>query len=218
MANLSAHTPSFALPTVTEEDLRSFHAKHFSGLQSPASFFTAPVEFRQDDEAEEDEDDGLGYYADGTKRTLTDEQVKMFRHSEIQKLLRERRRRDEEERSESGFDAEAELAIPVERFSPKELTPQPTVTDIAPLTEASRDSAKRSLSPKRKWDTYIDRSEANEQAFTHRRLARELDKQQVDPIDLMYGDDDSATAKKPKTNTTFVPHQSSARKLRSYDD
>ena len=39
------------------------------------------------------DDDGLGYYADGTKRTLTDEQVAIFRHSEIQQLLREQRRR-----------------------------------------------------------------------------------------------------------------------------
>ena len=32
------------------------------------------------------ENDGLGYYDDGIKRTLTDEQVRMFRHSEIQRL------------------------------------------------------------------------------------------------------------------------------------
>lgn len=37
-------------------------------------------------------DDGLGYYPDGVKRTLTDEQIAMFRHSEIQALLRKRRR------------------------------------------------------------------------------------------------------------------------------
>jgi hypothetical protein len=33
----------------------------------------------------------LGYYADGTKRTLTDEQIAMFRHSEIHAMLRKRR-------------------------------------------------------------------------------------------------------------------------------
>jgi hypothetical protein len=31
-------------------------------------------------------DDGLGYYPDGVKRTLTDQQIEIFRHSEIQKL------------------------------------------------------------------------------------------------------------------------------------
>lgn len=43
--------------------------------------------------------DGLGYYDDGMKRTLTDEQIAIFRHSEIQALLRERRLREEEEES-----------------------------------------------------------------------------------------------------------------------
>lgn len=36
-------------------------------------------------------DDGLGYYEDGMKRTLTDEQIEMFRHSEREELLREQR-------------------------------------------------------------------------------------------------------------------------------
>lgn len=35
----------------------------------------------------------LGYYEDGVRRTLTDEQIAMFRHSEIQRLLAERRRK-----------------------------------------------------------------------------------------------------------------------------
>jgi hypothetical protein len=41
---------------------------------------------------EDAEEDDLGYYEDGTKRTLTDEQIAIFRHSEIQALLRDRRR------------------------------------------------------------------------------------------------------------------------------
>jgi hypothetical protein len=39
----------------------------------------------------EGDDDNLGCYHDGVKRTLTDEQVAMFRHSEIQRLLQQRR-------------------------------------------------------------------------------------------------------------------------------
>lgn len=41
-------------------------------------------------EALNEDDDGLGYYPDGVKRTLTNEQIAMFRHSEIYSLLRER--------------------------------------------------------------------------------------------------------------------------------
>lgn len=39
--------------------------------------------------------DRIGYYEDGVKRTLSDEQVAIFRHTEIQELLRERRGRVE---------------------------------------------------------------------------------------------------------------------------
>lgn len=35
-----------------------------------------------------EDDDGLGYYPDGVKRTLTDEQVAIFRHSELERLRR----------------------------------------------------------------------------------------------------------------------------------
>lgn len=43
------------------------------------------------------DDDDLGYYEDGVKRTLTDEQIRIFRHSEIHALLRERERLREEQ-------------------------------------------------------------------------------------------------------------------------
>lgn len=39
-------------------------------------------------EEEEVDDDGLGYYPDGVKRTLTDEQIAIFRHSELEALRR----------------------------------------------------------------------------------------------------------------------------------
>lgn len=60
---------------------------------------------------EEEEDDGLGFYPDGTKRTLTDAQIAMFRHSEIQAALRARRvkaERDAERGSERGNDTGGE--------------------------------------------------------------------------------------------------------------
>jgi hypothetical protein len=37
---------------------------------------------------ENEADEGLGYYSDGAKRTLTDTQISIFRHSEIQRILR----------------------------------------------------------------------------------------------------------------------------------
>ncbi|KAJ5472313.1 hypothetical protein N7530_006314 [Penicillium desertorum] len=68
------------VPTVTLEDLQTFQSKHFPGQQLAA--------FPQENDETTDED--LGYYPDGVKRTLTDEQIRIFRHSEIHALLRER--------------------------------------------------------------------------------------------------------------------------------
>ncbi|EGX92731.1 hypothetical protein CCM_04104 [Cordyceps militaris CM01] len=39
-----------------------------------------------------EEEDDLGYYEDGVKRTLTDEQIEIFRHSELRELERTRER------------------------------------------------------------------------------------------------------------------------------
>lgn len=45
-------------------------------------------EQEHEEEGEEEEgDDDLGYYPDGVKRTLTDAQISIFRHSEIQEML-----------------------------------------------------------------------------------------------------------------------------------
>ncbi|CAG8908899.1 unnamed protein product [Penicillium egyptiacum] len=74
------------VPSVTLEDLQAFQSKHFPGQQ--------PTVLPQENDQTTDE--GLGYYPDGVKRTLTDEQIRIFRHSEIHALLRERQLRDDE--------------------------------------------------------------------------------------------------------------------------
>ena len=88
--------------------LQAFHAAHFpdqpiptlSTTQKPANDIDPG-----DLAGSGDGDDGLGYYEDGVKRTLREEQIKMFRHSEIQRLLNERRiARAKEEALESPND------------------------------------------------------------------------------------------------------------------
>ncbi|KAF1944056.1 hypothetical protein EJ02DRAFT_420636 [Clathrospora elynae] len=89
------------IPTVTIDDLRAFHANHFPHAPAPEYILHGiePEAAVVDDYCEED--DGLGYYPDGTKRTLTDEQIAMFRHSEIHAILRKRQlRREDGELSE----------------------------------------------------------------------------------------------------------------------
>lgn len=73
------------MPDVTVESLQAWHTSRNDGLDTVA------------DEADDygDIEDDLGYYPDGVKRTLTDEQIAIFRHSEVQTLLRERRHQQE---------------------------------------------------------------------------------------------------------------------------
>ncbi|KAK0730432.1 hypothetical protein B0H67DRAFT_478884, partial [Lasiosphaeris hirsuta] len=87
-------------PQISEAEMITFHETHFSPSATThfGSHFLQPVNSIADegpldggeDEYLEDEDDGLGYYADGVKRTLTDEQIAIFRHSELETLRRAR--------------------------------------------------------------------------------------------------------------------------------
>lgn len=67
-----------------QDDLQAFRARHFKDIEHVAT-----------GEAVREDDDGLGYYPDGVKRTLTDDQIAMFRHSEIYAIIRERQVRKE---------------------------------------------------------------------------------------------------------------------------
>jgi hypothetical protein len=81
--------------------MAAFHEAHFSKLATDhfQTHFLRPdhppaqeTTYNEADEEEyyEEEDDGLGYYPDGVKRTLTDEQIAIFRHSELEALRRAR--------------------------------------------------------------------------------------------------------------------------------
>ncbi|KAF4340549.1 hypothetical protein FBEOM_5489 [Fusarium beomiforme] len=87
------------IPNISPDDLFAFHDAHFShaALASFGSeFIHSPSQYQtQDDAADgiwEEEDDGLGYYPDGVKRTLTDAQIEIFRHSELETLRKEKER------------------------------------------------------------------------------------------------------------------------------
>ncbi|KAL2755092.1 hypothetical protein ACRALDRAFT_2042891 [Sodiomyces alcalophilus JCM 7366] len=96
----SARTSSFPVLQISNSELTAFHEKHFSAgavCSFTKDFFAAGQthdDHHQEDAAlVDDDDDGLGYYEDGVKRTLTDEQIAMFRHSELQALRRDRERK-----------------------------------------------------------------------------------------------------------------------------
>ncbi|OAL55954.1 hypothetical protein IQ07DRAFT_595592 [Pyrenochaeta sp. DS3sAY3a] len=87
---------------ITQDDLRAFHSKHFPHAAEPKTFLHGvDVDAAAEDYYEEDayyED--LGHYSDGVQRTLTDEQIAMFRHSEIQAILRQREKLRDREQGE----------------------------------------------------------------------------------------------------------------------
>ena len=59
---------------------------------------------------DDDDEDELGYYPDGCKRTLTNEQVAMFRHSEIYSIIRAREIQRENEAAAGLDDGAAEAS------------------------------------------------------------------------------------------------------------
>ncbi|KAI1649984.1 uncharacterized protein F4817DRAFT_329352 [Daldinia loculata] len=102
--SLQATSNLFQVPEVSQEEISSFHDAHFSLAATKlfnAQFFRPENAQDEQDENQyyeeyeeyyEEEDDGLGYYPDGVKRTLTDEQIAIFRHSEIEALRRAKTR------------------------------------------------------------------------------------------------------------------------------
>ncbi|KAK4229508.1 hypothetical protein QBC38DRAFT_103954 [Podospora fimiseda] len=93
---------SIKVPHISQAEMIAFHETHFAQFATNHfdTHFLRPSqptpennphtgeeeEYYEDEE--EEEDDGLGYYPDGVKRTLTDEQVAIFRHSELEALRR----------------------------------------------------------------------------------------------------------------------------------
>lgn len=80
-----------------KDDLLSFQISHFGDDIKPDTFFVDPEKaLNYQPDLDNVDDDDLGYYQDGVKRTLTDEQIEMFRHTELQQLLRKQQLEAEE--------------------------------------------------------------------------------------------------------------------------
>ncbi|KAL7799429.1 hypothetical protein V8C43DRAFT_302888 [Trichoderma afarasin] len=101
---MSINELPFKIPQITSDELLQFQQRHFSSEATAdfaQSFTNLPPQesseaYLYEEWEEEEEDDGLGYYKDGVKRTLTDEQIAIFRHSELREL-----RKQQEKQSQS---------------------------------------------------------------------------------------------------------------------
>lgn len=80
---------------ISTDEIAAFHHSHFSA-KSVATFAAEFLALPSKGDAPQrgydndwEEDDGLGFYSDGGKRTLTDEQIEIFRHSELRELQKQ---------------------------------------------------------------------------------------------------------------------------------
>lgn len=127
------------------------------------------------------EDDWLGSYPDGTPRTLTDEEIAIFRHSEIQALVRERRLAKERdgEAGPSKGDGETPASTTPD-------LPRPAANAATPVPEKQNRKRKHNQTQRkaRKRTGYEDRGDPEGRTF--RRIAREMDELNAEAVDLDY--------------------------------
>ncbi|KAF6838313.1 hypothetical protein CMUS01_04696 [Colletotrichum musicola] len=162
---LGQYQSQLAIPNISNDDLMSFFESHFSqaAVQSfKSDFFSpqkhpdiGPSEAPHDGCFHEEEEDDLGYYSDGVKRTLTDEQVAMFRHSEIEALKREKERLAE--RGESTQQRNLEAGEIDNGHSPNDAEPSQQPAKTAKNKKKRKVGKARSREPKpdlrkRTWD------------------------------------------------------------------
>lgn len=132
--------------------MQAFQAKHFPSSQQVTSL---DYTYSETVDEEFDDDDGLGYYPDGVKRTLTDEQIRIFRHSEIHSLLREKQLREEE------LAEEARELTPVRQVAEG-------VTEGQERTPSGAPNGQQEKIPEAKEDTGLKPNEAQDSSIMKR--------------------------------------------------
>ena len=194
---------------MSQDDLYAFHARVFGSTTAPPHPILPGESAYNDQLLDHDGDqngDDLGCYRDGAKRTLTDDQIAMFRHSEIYAILRARQVHQENwevdgdqqsddlvdyvgeaMQDEISSDEEGEL-----RSSSYIEETEPTLEDV-PQNNATVPSARAATSNKRKREN-ADRDDGYDRARTSRstrRVVRELDWVKPEDQVLDYGDEPS---------------------------
>ncbi|KAF2460072.1 hypothetical protein BDY21DRAFT_337317 [Lineolata rhizophorae] len=145
------------------------------------------------------EDDGLGYYSDGEKRTLTDDQIAIFRHSEFQEVLRMARKlremKDEGERVTLRFkkDKDGKRTLPISSILDHPLLLPSRYSTNTGLPKRKyrkgpkkdKKKGKKKDKPKAK-DTIKHKLSHDDKHWTPRRIAREADNIISAAVELDY--------------------------------
>ncbi|KAG9230171.1 hypothetical protein BJ875DRAFT_165466 [Amylocarpus encephaloides] len=196
---------------ISQEELSSFHGSHFGpdSIEHFSQNFLGPVEEQRDEYYQEDGE--LGYYEDGVKRTLTDEQIAIFRHSEIESLLRDRRHIAEARASEDPESKEPSLARATtasEDIEDGELEEESTPTMIGPIAPPGKSSYNNKKKKRNKLRAPVEKGYFKQNVKPDLRK-RTWDKVETGLDDLQYDDMDGTAA---------APGQVSQRRKISYDD
>ncbi|KAL8932995.1 MAG: hypothetical protein Q9216_006570 [Gyalolechia sp. 2 TL-2023] len=193
-----------------QADLQKFQLCHFSGYAGsdaawpaaqqtygPIAHTGGTLEHASDESGVDD----LGFYPDGVKRTLTDEQISMFRHSEVYSLLRERQLQKENWEADG-----ASNPNPPETGSPETGSPLADLGQTIGEAEDTQANVKASNRMAMAGNTFTKKRKHNAdgdqtwQSATSRRHIRELDDAVPDAGLLDYGDgpDTDRAGKYPK--------------------
>ena len=205
------------LTLVIQEDLYAFHARIF-GSSAPIQRSRTEQEFYDDATDKEifrAEDDDLGYYPDGNKRTLTDEQVAMFRHSEVYSILRERQVRKENLEADGGAQSDTTASEPEEGAEANTLPDEERAVQIGPevkevsaiISETNHQDmeATHPAGKRKRGDTDTGHVHGRKYASRSTRgFVRELDSVAAEDQTLDYGEE-SSIAEEVKQNEFAVP-------------
>ncbi|KAK0118151.1 hypothetical protein ONS95_012457 [Cadophora gregata] len=201
---------------ISQDDLASFHAAHFSvtSVDHFSEHFLGPVE--EEYYEEKAVDDGLGYYKDGVKRTLTDEQIAIFRHSEIEALLREQRHAVEEKEHQKTYTTGETVS---DEGAVESKYPVPDDVEDGELEEESPGSSV-STPTASKPHTHMTKKEkktqrAKQMGFFKQNVKPDLRKRTWDKVDTGLGSLDYDEDERAPKRATANPAQ---RRRISYDD
>jgi hypothetical protein len=198
---------------IPQNDLIDFQKRHFSTTSANhfEEQFLGPVEESYE---EEDEYDVLVYYDDGVKRTLTDEQIAIFRHSEIQALLRDRRHAEEARDSEDGSTPAVEEGE-IEEGELEETAYGNREFGLERLAaeSLSNHSSNRSSKTKQKSERKVQKAEhAKQKGWFRQTIKPDLRKRTWDKVDSGVGDLDydedsgSAPVRNPATQRRRISY------------
>jgi hypothetical protein len=168
------------LLTRPQGDLEQFHRHHLSAHHCP---LLLQEEYALDGDG--DDDDDLGYYADGNKRTLTDEQIAIFRHTEIQELLKMHEAASYDE-IPSAIDG-SNLANGAESAGISSTTAKSKHKAMPKVQDKKNGKRKRPNAPAgqdKRNDPKRYTTEGDERTF--RRIAREMDEHKDTTVELDY--------------------------------